>query len=59
MGDGVSWQRFIAKLVAHGPVNTYVSGSILQTVPGTFTIIGGVADNVDIHMAGKGFEVIW
>jgi glucosamine-6-phosphate deaminase len=51
IGGGVGWQRFIARLVAHGPVNTLVPGSILQTVPGTYTILGGVADNVEIHMA--------
>lgn len=51
LGGGVSWQRFIARLVAHGPVNTYVPGSILQTVPGTYTILGPVAENVEIHMA--------
>jgi glucosamine-6-phosphate deaminase len=51
LGGGVSWQRFIARLVAHGPVNTLVPGSILQTAPGTYTIIGGVADDVEIHMA--------
>lgn len=51
LGGGVSWQRFIARLVAHGPVNTLVPGSILQTVPGTYTIIGGVADDVEVKMA--------
>jgi len=51
LGGGVSWQRFIARLVAHGPVNTYVPGSILQQVPTTYTILGAVADNVQIHMA--------
>lgn len=51
LGGGVSWQRFIARLVAHGPVNTLVPGSILQTVPGTYTILGGVAENVEISMA--------
>ena len=51
IGGGVSWQRFIARLVAHGPVNTYVPESILQTVPGTYTILGGVAEDVAIHMA--------
>lgn len=50
-GGGVSWQRFIARLVAHGPVNTLVPGSILQTVPTDFNILGRVADNVEIHMA--------
>jgi len=51
LGGGVSWQRFIARLCAHGPVNTLVPGSLLQTVPGTYTMLGGVADNVEIHMA--------
>lgn len=51
LGGGVSWQRFIARLVAHGPVNTLVPGSLLQEVPGTYTILGAVADDVAIHMA--------
>jgi glucosamine-6-phosphate deaminase len=50
LGGGVSWQRFIARLVAHGPVNTLVPGSILQTVPGSYTILGGVAENCAISM---------
>jgi len=51
IGGGVSWQRFIARLCAHGRVNTLVPGSLLQTVPGTYTIYGPVASNVEIHMA--------
>jgi len=51
LGGGVSWQRFIARLCAHGRVNTLVPGSLLQTVPGTYTIYGPVADDVEIHMA--------
>jgi glucosamine-6-phosphate deaminase len=51
LGGGVSWQRFIARLAAHGPVNTYVPGSILQTAPTTYTLLGGVADDVTVHMA--------
>jgi glucosamine-6-phosphate deaminase len=51
LGGGVSWQRFIARLVAHGPVSELVPGSILQTVPTDYTILGGVADDVEIHMA--------
>ncbi|MEI6157509.1 MAG: hypothetical protein WCP87_03995, partial [Atribacterota bacterium] len=51
IGGGVSWQRFIARLAAHGRVNTLVPASLLQTVPGTYTIMGGVADNVEIHMS--------
>jgi glucosamine-6-phosphate deaminase len=48
---GASWQRFIARLVAHGPVTPAVPGSILQTVPGTYTILGAVARNVEVAMA--------
>jgi len=51
LGAGISWQRFIARLVAHGPVNPLVPGSILQESKGSYTILGPVADNVEIHMA--------
>jgi glucosamine-6-phosphate deaminase len=51
LGGGVAWQRFIARLVAHGPVSEFVPGSILQTAPTDYTILGGVADDVEIHMA--------
>ena len=51
LGGGVSWQRFIARLVAHGPVSTLVPGSILQTAPTDYTILGGVADDVKIDMS--------
>lgn len=51
LGGGVSWQRFIARLVARGPVTPLVPGSILQTVPTTYTVLGGVADDVEIQMA--------
>jgi glucosamine-6-phosphate deaminase len=51
LGGGVAWQRFIARLVAHGPVSEFVPGSILQTARTDYTILGGVADDVEIHMA--------
>ena len=51
LGGGLAWQRFIARLVAHGPVNKHVPGSILQEVPTTYTILGGVAEDVRIEMA--------
>jgi glucosamine-6-phosphate deaminase len=51
LGGGVSWQRFIARLVAHGPVSEFVPGSVLQTARTDYTILGSVADDVDIHMA--------
>ena len=47
----MGWQRFIARLASHCYVNKYVPGSILQTAPGTYTILGGVAENVEINMA--------
>lgn len=46
----ITWQRFIARLVAHGPVTPLVPGSILQTAPTTYTMLGGVADNVVVSM---------
>jgi glucosamine-6-phosphate deaminase len=51
LGGGVSWQRFIARLVAHGPISEFVPGSILQTGRTDYTILGGVAADVEIHMA--------
>jgi glucosamine-6-phosphate deaminase len=51
LGGGVSWQRFIARLVAHGPVSEFVPGSLLQTAATDYTILGNVADDVQIHMA--------
>lgn len=50
LGGGISWQRFIARLVAYGPVNTLVPGSILQTAPTTYTLLGGVAEDCRISM---------
>lgn len=51
LGHGYSWQRFIARLVAHGPVSELVSGSMLQETRTDFTMLGGVADNLEIKMA--------
>lgn len=51
LGGGVSWQRFIARLVAHGPVSEFVPGSMLQTAPTDYTMLGGVADDVTVDMA--------
>ena len=51
LGGGVSWQRFIARLVAHGPVSEFVPGSILQITRTDYTILGSVADDVEIDMA--------
>jgi len=51
LGGGYSWQRFIARLVAHGPVSEFVPGSLLQEAGGDFTMLGGVADDLVISMA--------
>ncbi len=51
LGGGISWQRYIARLVAHGRVNPLVPGSILQTAKTDYNILGGVADDVEIHMS--------
>lgn len=50
-GAGMSWQRFIARLVAHGPVNTLVPGSILQETNGGYHILGSVAQDVTIDFS--------
>jgi glucosamine-6-phosphate deaminase len=44
----VSWQRFIIRLAAHGPVTPLVPASILQTLPSELYISeSGAADIVD------------
>jgi glucosamine-6-phosphate deaminase len=50
-GPGMSWQRFIARLVAHGPVNTLVPGSILQETNAGYHILGSVAEDVRIDFS--------
>ena len=47
----MSWQRFIARLVAHGPVNTLVPGSILQETNCGYHILGSVAEDVKIDFS--------
>jgi glucosamine-6-phosphate deaminase len=51
LGGGVSWQRFIARLVARGPVSPFVPGSMLQTASTDFTMVSAVADNVAIEIS--------
>lgn len=45
------WQRFIARLAAHGPVDTAVPGSILQDVRTDYTLLAGVAGNAEIGLS--------
>lgn len=51
LGAGASWQRFIARLVAFGPISEFVPGTLLQLRPTDYTILGAVADDVVITMA--------
>jgi glucosamine-6-phosphate deaminase len=47
IGGDVAWQRFIVRLVAHGPVSPFVPASILQDHSNTdFKILGSVAENI-------------
>jgi glucosamine-6-phosphate deaminase len=50
-GTNMCWQRFIGRLAAHVKPTRFVPGSVLQTVPGDYTLLGGVADDVKIDMA--------
>jgi glucosamine-6-phosphate deaminase len=51
LGGGFSWQRFIARLVAHGPVSELVPGSLLQEAGADYTMLGSVADDLVISMS--------
>jgi glucosamine-6-phosphate deaminase len=51
LGGGYSWQRFIARLAAHGPVTELVPASFLQESGADYTMLGGVADDLEISMA--------
>lgn len=46
-GSDVSWQRFITRLIAHGPVTPQVPASILQTLATDFYIAETIAENVE------------
>lgn len=46
-GTKVSWQRFIVRLAAHGPVTPQVPASILQTLRTDFYITETLAENIE------------
>jgi len=46
-GTNVSWQRFICRLVSHGPVTPLVPTSILQTLPTDYYITETIAMNIE------------
>lgn len=50
LGNNYSWQRFIARLVAHGPISEFVPGSLLQEAGADYTLLGNVADDIKISM---------
>ncbi len=51
IGGGVSWQRFIARLVAYGPITEFIPGSLLQLHSTEYTLLGSVADDIRVHLA--------
>lgn len=46
-GTTTSWQRFISRLVLHGPVTPLVPESILQTVPTDVYVSETIAQNIE------------
>jgi glucosamine-6-phosphate deaminase len=51
-GD-VSWQRFITRLAAHGPVTPRVPASILQILDSQLTISGSVAEDCKTELGER------
>jgi glucosamine-6-phosphate deaminase len=47
----MSWQRFIARLAAHGPVSEFVPASLLQETRCGYHVLGSVAEDVTIDFA--------
>lgn len=48
LGSGVTWQGFIARLVAHGPVSEFVPGSLLQLERSDFTVLEAIAAPLEV-----------
>lgn len=48
LGNGVTWQGFIARLIAHGPVNEFVPGSLLQTARSDLSVLEAIAAPIKI-----------
>lgn len=46
-GSSTSWQRFITRLLLHGPITPRVPASILQAAPTTFIIAESVAADIE------------
>lgn len=45
-GPDGAYQRFIARLAAHGPVTPFVPASVLQTLRTDYTVLPDIADDV-------------
>ena len=46
-GTRVSWQRFVSRLILHGPVTPRVPGSILQTVRTDVYVSENIARDIE------------
>jgi glucosamine-6-phosphate deaminase len=46
-GTTTTWQRFISRLVLHGPVTPLVPESILQTLPTEVYVSENIAQNIE------------
>ena len=53
-GTSTSWQRFICRMVLHGPVTPLVPESILQTLPTEVCVSETIAQNIEIDW-NKGY----
>lgn len=46
-GSATSWQRFITRLLLHGPITPQVPASVLQAAPTTFIIAESIAADIE------------
>lgn len=53
-GTTTAWQRFISRLVLHGPVTPLVPESILQTLPTDVFVSETIAQNIEVDWS-KGY----
>ncbi len=53
-GSSTSWQKFMVRLIAHGPVTPLVSGSIMQTLKTDFNIMETIAEDIE-----PSWDIMW
>ncbi len=46
-GSSTSWQKFMVRLIAHGPITPLVSGSIMQALRTDFYIKESIAEDIE------------